>query len=114
MKSHVGWCGVLRRLEEVANVLIGALPHATSSSVSTAHRSVVVPRVTPPAVDLVPSHCSVPDVECGVPVKVVSKMLGHASSTITLATYAYVVPGMAEEAGPALRASLLGRAVTNW
>jgi integrase len=44
----------------------------------------------------------------GVPVKVVSEMLGHASPTITLAIYAYVMPGMAEEAGAALTASLLG------
>ena len=44
----------------------------------------------------------------GVPVKVVSEMLGHASSTITLAVYAPVPPGMAEEAGAALSAILLG------
>lgn len=44
----------------------------------------------------------------GVPVKVVSEMLGHASPTITLATYAHVMPGMAEKAGAALSASLLG------
>jgi integrase len=44
----------------------------------------------------------------GVPVKVVSEMLGHASPTITLAVYAHVMPGMAEEAGAALSASLLG------
>jgi len=44
----------------------------------------------------------------GVPVKVVSEMLGHASPTITLAVYAHVLPGMAHEAGAALSASLLG------
>lgn len=44
----------------------------------------------------------------GVPVKVVSEMLGHATPTITLAVYAHVIPGMAEEAGAALSASLLG------
>lgn len=44
----------------------------------------------------------------GVPVKVVSEMLGHASITITLDTYAHVLPGMGEEAGAALSASLLG------
>lgn len=44
----------------------------------------------------------------GVPVKVVSEMLGHASPTITLAVYAHVMPGMAEEAGAALSKSLLG------
>jgi integrase len=44
----------------------------------------------------------------GVPIKVVSEMLGHASPTITLAIYAHVLPGMAEEAGAALSGSLLG------
>ena len=43
----------------------------------------------------------------GVPVKVVSEMLGHASPTITLSIYAHVMPGMAEEAGAALSAALL-------
>lgn len=43
----------------------------------------------------------------GVPVKVVSEMLGHASPTITLSVYAHVMPGMGEEAGAALSASLL-------
>ena len=44
----------------------------------------------------------------GTPVKVVSEMLGHASPTITLSTYAHVMPGMAGEAGAALSASLGG------
>ena len=44
----------------------------------------------------------------GVPVKVVSEMFGHASSTITLSVYGHVMPGMGEEAGAALSASLLG------
>lgn len=44
----------------------------------------------------------------GTPVKVVSDMLGHASPTITLSTYAHVLPNMAEEAGAALSASLMG------
>jgi integrase len=44
----------------------------------------------------------------GVPVKVVSEILGHASPTITLSVYAHVMPGMAESAGAALLASLLG------
>ena len=44
----------------------------------------------------------------GVPVKVVSELLGHASPTITLSIYAHVLPGMAEQAGEALSASLLG------
>jgi integrase len=43
----------------------------------------------------------------GVPTKVVSELLGHASPTITLTTYAHVMPGMAEQAGAALSASLL-------
>lgn len=43
----------------------------------------------------------------GVPTKVVSDLLGHASPTITLGIYAHVLPGMAEEAGAALSASLL-------
>ncbi len=44
----------------------------------------------------------------GVPVKVVSEILGHSSPTITLSIYAHVLPGMAEEAGAALSARLLG------
>jgi integrase len=44
----------------------------------------------------------------GVPVKVVSDLLGHSSPTITLSIYAHVLPGMAGEAGAALSASLLG------
>ena len=47
-------------------------------------------------------------IAAGVPVKVVSEILGHASVTITLSTYAHVMPGMAEEAGAQLSASLLG------
>jgi integrase len=47
----------------------------------------------------------------GWPVKVVSDLLGHASPTITLAIYAHVLPGLAEEAGAALSASLLGSPV---
>jgi hypothetical protein len=35
-------------------------------------------------------------------------MLGHASVAITLSVYAHTMPGMAEEAGAALSASLLG------
>jgi hypothetical protein len=37
---------------------------------------------------------------------VASELLGHSSPTITLSIYAHV-PGMAEEAGEALPASLL-------
>jgi len=43
----------------------------------------------------------------GEPVKVVSEMLGHSSVTITLDTYAHLLPGMAEKAGAALSARLL-------
>jgi integrase len=44
----------------------------------------------------------------GTPVKVVSDLLGHASPTITLATYAHVLPNMAEEAGAAFSATVMG------
>jgi integrase len=44
----------------------------------------------------------------GVQTKVVSELLGHSSPTITLSIYAHVIPGMAEDAGAALSASLLG------
>ncbi|HLI16205.1 MAG TPA: tyrosine-type recombinase/integrase [Acidimicrobiales bacterium] len=43
----------------------------------------------------------------GVPVKIVSEMLGHANPTITLAGYAHLLPNMAQEAGERLSASLL-------
>lgn len=36
--------------------------------------------------------------QAGVPVKVVSEILGHASVTITYDTYSHVIPGMAEDA----------------
>jgi integrase len=51
----------------------------------------------------------------GVPVKVVSELLGHSSPQITLALYTHVTPTVGREAGAALSASLLGcagRAVT--
>lgn len=44
----------------------------------------------------------------GTPTKVVTEVLGHSSPTITLSIYAHVLPGMAEEAGASLSASLLG------
>jgi integrase len=44
----------------------------------------------------------------GEPVKVVSEMLGHANVSVTLSTYAHVMPGMAKEAGARLSARLLG------
>ena len=43
--------------------------------------------------DLAPSL-----LQAGVPVKVASEMLGHASVTITYDTYSHVIPGMAEDA----------------
>jgi integrase len=46
----------------------------------------------------------------GVPVKVVSEMLGHSSPAITLTVYQHTVPSMARDAGEALSASLLGGA----
>jgi integrase len=44
----------------------------------------------------------------GVQTKIVSELLGHSSPTITLSIYAHVMPGIAEDAGAALSASLLG------
>ena len=44
----------------------------------------------------------------GVPVKVVSEMLGHSSPMITLSIYQHTLPSMARDAGEALSASLLG------
>ena len=44
----------------------------------------------------------------GVPTKVVSELLGHASPSITLSIYAHTLPSMAEDAGAALSESLLG------
>jgi len=43
----------------------------------------------------------------GVPTKVVSEMLGHSSTTITLEIYGHVLPGMAEQAGESLSRALL-------
>lgn len=42
----------------------------------------------------------------GVNVKVVSEMLGHASTTITLNTYSHVLPGMQGSAADAMEAAL--------
>jgi integrase len=44
----------------------------------------------------------------GVPTKIVSELLGHSSPTVTRSIYAHVIPGMAEDAGADLSASLLG------
>lgn len=42
-----------------------------------------------------------------VPVKVVSELLGHASTAVTLAVYSHTLPSMAEDAGAALSDALL-------
>ncbi len=44
----------------------------------------------------------------GVPVKVVSERLGHASATITLGVYAHVMPGMQREAADRLALLVYG------
>jgi integrase len=44
----------------------------------------------------------------GVPVKVVSERLGHASATITLTVYEHVHPGMGREAADRFAALLKG------
>ncbi|MDX6307176.1 MAG: hypothetical protein QOI06_222 [Nocardioidaceae bacterium] len=46
----------------------------------------------------------------GTPVKVVSERLGHANPTITLGTYAHVMPGMQREAADRFAALLQGGA----
>jgi integrase len=47
----------------------------------------------------------------GVPVKVVSETLGHASITLTLDTYSHVLPDMQEDAAARME-QLLGRTAT--
>ncbi|MGR6964288.1 tyrosine-type recombinase/integrase [Geodermatophilus sp. URMC 61] len=44
----------------------------------------------------------------GVPVKVVSERLGHASASITLTVYQHVHPGMGREAADRIAALLEG------
>ncbi len=46
----------------------------------------------------------------GVPVKVVSERLGHASATITLGIYAHVMPGMQAQAAAKVGALMAGGA----
>lgn len=48
----------------------------------------------------------------GVPVNVVSELLGHASPVVTLTVYGHVIPGMTDQAGAALSERLLGEAVS--
>jgi integrase len=45
----------------------------------------------------------------GVPVTVVSKMLGHASAKMTLDTYSHVLPDSLDEASNAMEAAIFGR-----
>jgi hypothetical protein len=45
----------------------------------------------------------------GVPVTVVSKMLGHASAKMTLDTYAHVLPDSLDEASDAMEVAIFGR-----
>jgi integrase len=52
--------------------------------------------------------CATAMLAAGEPVKVVQEMLGHANPAITLAVYAHVLPGMAEQAGERLSAQLFG------
>ena len=52
-----------------------------------------------------PRHLLLAD---GVPVKVVSERLGHASATITLTVYQHVHPGMGREAADRFAALLEG------
>jgi hypothetical protein len=54
-----------------------------------------------------PPYIGVFELASGVPTKVVGEMFGH-SPAITLSIYAHVIPGMPEDAGAALSASLLG------
>jgi integrase len=46
----------------------------------------------------------------GIPVKVVSERLGHASATITLGIYAHVMPGMQAQAAAKFGALMAGGA----
>ncbi|SHN83539.1 Phage integrase family protein [Geodermatophilus obscurus] len=66
--------------------------------------------------DLRHTHATLPLAD-GVPVKVVSERLGHASGAITLTVYQHVHPGTGRQArrplaGPALR--LISREVSQW
>ena len=45
----------------------------------------------------------------GVPVKVVSERLGHASATVTLGVYAHVMPGMQREGADRLALLVYGQ-----
>jgi integrase len=45
----------------------------------------------------------------GVPAKVVSEMLGHATIAITLDVYSHVLPSMQQDAAQAMEAVLWGK-----
>jgi integrase len=57
--------------------------------------------------DLRHTHASIL-LASGVPVKVVSERLGHASPIITLGVYAHVMPGMQAEAAARFGALVYG------
>jgi integrase len=44
----------------------------------------------------------------GIPAKVVSERLGHATIAITLGTYSHVIPGMDAQAANAVASLILG------
>jgi hypothetical protein len=49
--------------------------------------------------------------KAGVPVKVVSERLGHASTSFTMDTYAHVLPGMQEDAAEMVAGLVAGSRV---
>jgi integrase len=57
--------------------------------------------------DLRHTHATL-SLQAGVPVKVVSERLGHASTSFTLDVYAHVIPGMQEDAAAKFGALLFG------
>jgi integrase len=46
--------------------------------------------------------CATLALAAGIPVKIVSEMLGHSNPAITQSIYQHVLPGMAEDAGAKL------------
>jgi integrase len=56
--------------------------------------------------DLRHTHASLA-LKAGVPVKVVSERLGHASTSFTLDVYSHVLPGMQEDAAETVAALFL-------
>ena len=80
------------------------------SALARCRKQLAASAAEPPPVirlhDLRHTHATVL-LRAGVPVKVVSERLGHASPTITLTTYAHVMPGDQKAAADML-ASLIG------